>query len=125
MVRAYERRCGPLAQYGMKHMRSLANICNVGVGEDSMAKVASQACATVAPSDWPAHPPSPGRRGGTEVEQDVGAEHGVGGAVVRPDAHAVAARVAAREEMREGVRACRNTHAAPGFGNWRFFGKHV
>ena len=43
----------------MKHMRSLANICNAGVGEDAMAKVASQACATVAPSDWPAHPPSP------------------------------------------------------------------
>ncbi|KXG22709.1 vacuolar-processing enzyme [Sorghum bicolor] len=50
VVRAYERHCGPLAQYGMKHMRSLANICNAGVGEDAMAKVASQACAAVAPS---------------------------------------------------------------------------
>ncbi|RLM98836.1 vacuolar-processing enzyme-like [Panicum miliaceum] len=45
MVRAYEAQCGPLAQYGMKHMRSFANICNAGVGEDAMAKVASQACA--------------------------------------------------------------------------------
>jgi legumain len=45
MVRAYEAQCGPLKQYGMKHMRSFANICNAGVGEDAMAKVASQACA--------------------------------------------------------------------------------
>ena len=45
MVRAYEAQCGPLAQYGMKHMRSFANICNAGVGEQAMAKVASQACA--------------------------------------------------------------------------------
>ncbi|KAJ1264391.1 hypothetical protein BS78_09G259700 [Paspalum vaginatum] len=45
VVRAYERHCGPLAQYGMKHVRSLANICNAGVGEEAMAKVTSQACA--------------------------------------------------------------------------------
>jgi legumain len=53
MVRAYERHCGPLAQYGMKHMRAFANICNANarVGEDAMAKVASQACAAVARSD--------------------------------------------------------------------------
>lgn len=51
MVRAYERHCGPLAQYGMKHMRSFANICNAGVGEEAMAKVASQACAAAARSD--------------------------------------------------------------------------
>ncbi|KAL6618650.1 hypothetical protein ACP70R_033789 [Stipagrostis hirtigluma subsp. patula] len=47
MVRAYEEQCGSLAQYGMKHMRSFANICNAGVREDAMAKVASQACAVV------------------------------------------------------------------------------
>ncbi|CAN6336593.1 unnamed protein product [Urochloa humidicola] len=45
MVRAYEAQCGALAQYGMKHMRSLANICNAGVAEETMAKVAAQACA--------------------------------------------------------------------------------
>uniref|UniRef100_A0A0A9B3K0 See2a n=1 Tax=Arundo donax TaxID=35708 RepID=A0A0A9B3K0_ARUDO len=46
MVRTYEEQCGPLAQYGMKHMRSLANICNAGIREEAMAKVASQACAS-------------------------------------------------------------------------------
>jgi legumain len=51
LVRAYERSCGPLGQYGMKHMRGFANICNAGVGEDGMAKVASEACAAVARSD--------------------------------------------------------------------------
>ncbi|CAN6354092.1 unnamed protein product [Urochloa humidicola] len=45
VVRAYEAECGALAQYGMKHMRSFANICNAGVGEEAMAKVAAQACA--------------------------------------------------------------------------------
>ncbi|CAN6327027.1 unnamed protein product [Urochloa humidicola] len=48
VVRAYEAQCGALAQYGLKHMRSFANICNAGVGEDAMAKVAAQACAAVA-----------------------------------------------------------------------------
>jgi legumain len=47
MVRAYEAHCGSLAQYGMKHMRSFANICNAGVGAEAMAKVAAQACAVV------------------------------------------------------------------------------
>ncbi|XP_062180667.1 vacuolar-processing enzyme-like [Phragmites australis] len=47
MVDTYEEQCGSLAQYGMKHMRSLANICNAGVRAEAMAKVASQACAIV------------------------------------------------------------------------------
>ncbi|KAI4990268.1 hypothetical protein ZWY2020_038631 [Hordeum vulgare] len=45
VVRRFEERCGPLTQYGMKHMRSLANICNAGVREEVMDKAASQACA--------------------------------------------------------------------------------
>lgn len=49
MVRAYERHCGPLKQYGMKHMRAFANICNAGVGEQAMAKAAAQACAAALP----------------------------------------------------------------------------
>jgi hypothetical protein len=36
-------------------MRSFANICNAGVGEDAMAKVASQACAV---ARWPTRPRS-------------------------------------------------------------------
>ncbi|KAL6841559.1 hypothetical protein ACP4OV_028702 [Aristida adscensionis] len=51
MVRAYEEHCGALAQYGMKHMRSFANMCNAGVGEEAMARVASQACAGIARPD--------------------------------------------------------------------------
>jgi legumain len=47
MVRAYEEHCGSLAQYGMKHMRSFANICNAGVEAEAMARVAAQACAVV------------------------------------------------------------------------------
>ncbi|XP_047049253.1 vacuolar-processing enzyme-like [Lolium rigidum] len=45
MVRRFEERCGGLGQYGMKHMRSVANICNAGVREEAMDKAASQACA--------------------------------------------------------------------------------
>jgi hypothetical protein len=44
MVRTLEERCGPLTQYGMKHLWSVANICNAGVREESMDKSASQAC---------------------------------------------------------------------------------
>jgi len=50
MVRKFEERCGPLTQYGMKHMRSVANICNAGVREEAMGKVASQACTINPPS---------------------------------------------------------------------------
>ncbi|VAI32873.1 unnamed protein product [Triticum turgidum subsp. durum] len=45
VVRTFQQRCGPLTQYGMKHMRSLANLCNAGVREEAMDKAASQACA--------------------------------------------------------------------------------
>jgi legumain len=50
MVRSFEERCGPLTQYGMKHMRSVANICNAGVREEAMDKVASQACTINPPA---------------------------------------------------------------------------
>ncbi|VAI18127.1 unnamed protein product [Triticum turgidum subsp. durum] len=45
VVRTFQERCGPLTQYGMKHMRSLANLCNAGVREEAMDKTAAQACA--------------------------------------------------------------------------------
>jgi legumain len=50
MVRSFEERCGPLTQYGMKHMRSVANICNAGVRVEAMDKVASQACTINPPA---------------------------------------------------------------------------
>ncbi|XP_077209811.1 vacuolar-processing enzyme-like [Tasmannia lanceolata] len=47
MVRTFETHCGSLSQYGMKHMRSIANICNAGVGKETMAEVSTQACAEI------------------------------------------------------------------------------
>uniref|UniRef100_A0A0E0DV83 Legumain prodomain domain-containing protein n=1 Tax=Oryza meridionalis TaxID=40149 RepID=A0A0E0DV83_9ORYZ len=44
MVRTFEAHCGSLGQYGIKHMRSFANICNAGVPHHAMAKAASLAC---------------------------------------------------------------------------------
>ena len=44
-VRAYEASCGRLTQYGMKHMRAFANLCNAGVSVDSAAKAAVTACS--------------------------------------------------------------------------------
>ncbi|MQL80215.1 hypothetical protein Taro_012674, partial [Colocasia esculenta] len=44
MVRIFETHCGSLSQYGMKHMRGIANICNEGISEDTMTAAASEAC---------------------------------------------------------------------------------
>ncbi|TVT96891.1 hypothetical protein EJB05_57888, partial [Eragrostis curvula] len=40
-VRTYEGHCGPLGQYGIKHMRAFANICNAGITAEDMALVAA------------------------------------------------------------------------------------
>uniref|UniRef100_A0A453GVZ7 Legumain prodomain domain-containing protein n=1 Tax=Aegilops tauschii subsp. strangulata TaxID=200361 RepID=A0A453GVZ7_AEGTS len=45
-VRAFESQCGSLAQYGMKHMRSFANICNAGILPEAMVKMAAQMCSS-------------------------------------------------------------------------------
>ncbi|KAJ4749898.1 Vacuolar-processing enzyme [Rhynchospora pubera] len=52
MVRTFETHCGSLAQYGMKHMRSFANICNAGVNTETMANVVSQACTSIPSNPW-------------------------------------------------------------------------
>ncbi|BFG18173.1 hypothetical protein CerSpe_044470 [Prunus speciosa] len=52
MVRSYETDCGSLSQYGMKHMRSLANICNAGMTKEQMAEASAQACVSVPSSRW-------------------------------------------------------------------------
>lgn len=44
MVRTYEMHCGSLTQYGMKHMRAFANICNNGVTKAAMEKACVVAC---------------------------------------------------------------------------------
>jgi legumain len=52
MVRSFESHCGSLSQYGMKHMRSLANICNAGIKKETMTEVAAQACLRVPANPW-------------------------------------------------------------------------
>ncbi|MBA0694049.1 hypothetical protein Goari_004382 [Gossypium aridum] len=52
MVRTFETHCGSLAQYGMKHMRSLANICNAGIQTEQMAEASAQACVSVPTGRW-------------------------------------------------------------------------
>lgn len=43
-VRVFETECGRLTQYGMKHMRAFANICNRGVSEAWMREASMVAC---------------------------------------------------------------------------------
>ncbi|XP_021276816.1 vacuolar-processing enzyme-like [Herrania umbratica] len=52
MVRTFETHCGSLAQYGMKHMRSLANICNAGIQTEQMAEASAQACVSIPSGHW-------------------------------------------------------------------------
>ncbi|KAM5565977.1 vacuolar-processing enzyme [Rosa sericea] len=52
MVRSFETYCGSLSQYGMKHMRSLANICNAGMTKEQMAEASAQACVNVPSGRW-------------------------------------------------------------------------
>lgn len=46
-VRTFEMNCGSISQYGMKHMRSIANICNAGIKQEVMAEVSAQACVRI------------------------------------------------------------------------------
>ncbi|KAF5939995.1 hypothetical protein HYC85_021162 [Camellia sinensis] len=41
-----------LSQYGMKHMRSVANICNAGIQKEQMAEASAQACITIPSGHW-------------------------------------------------------------------------
>ncbi|KAM1012947.1 hypothetical protein ACFX2C_043137 [Malus domestica] len=52
MVRSFETHCGSLSQYGMKHMRSLANICNAGMTKEQMAEASAQACVSAPSGRW-------------------------------------------------------------------------
>nr|AWD84473.1 asparaginyl endopeptidase 1 [Pigea enneasperma] len=54
MVRLFETHCGSLTQYGMKHMRAFANICNYGISEASMEEASSAACSGHDVGQW--HP---------------------------------------------------------------------
>ncbi|KAI8530998.1 hypothetical protein RHMOL_Rhmol11G0103400 [Rhododendron molle] len=52
LVRTFETHCGSLSQYGMKHMRSIANFCNAGIREEQMAEASAQACVTIPSGHW-------------------------------------------------------------------------
>ncbi|KAK4485895.1 hypothetical protein RD792_008546 [Penstemon davidsonii] len=52
LVRTFETHCGSLSQYGMKHMRSIANICNAGVKIEQMAEASAQACTSFPSYSW-------------------------------------------------------------------------
>ncbi|KAL3499519.1 hypothetical protein ACH5RR_038612 [Cinchona calisaya] len=44
-VRIFETHCGSLSQYGMKHMRAFANICNNRVSREAMEDASKAACS--------------------------------------------------------------------------------
>ncbi|KAM0919296.1 hypothetical protein ACQ4PT_008231 [Festuca glaucescens] len=52
MVRVFESHCGSLTQYGMKHMRAFANICNNGVSEAEMKEASISACSGYNSAKW-------------------------------------------------------------------------
>ncbi|KAK9103203.1 hypothetical protein Sjap_020457 [Stephania japonica] len=52
MVRAFEFRCGSLTQYGMKHMRAFANICNNGIPKEAMEEACMAACGAYNSQIW-------------------------------------------------------------------------
>jgi legumain len=52
LVRTFETHCGSISQYGMKLMRSVANICNAGIQKEKMAEASAQACVTIPSGHW-------------------------------------------------------------------------
>ncbi|KAL0283202.1 UNVERIFIED_CONTAM: Vacuolar-processing enzyme [Sesamum angustifolium] len=52
MVRLFEAHCGSLTQYGMKHMRAFANICNSGVSSADMEDACMAACPRQESIGW-------------------------------------------------------------------------
>ncbi|KAK1430551.1 hypothetical protein QVD17_13371 [Tagetes erecta] len=52
MVRTFETYCGSLTQYGMKHTRTFANICNRRVTKKAMDEAAKKSCSTFILGQW-------------------------------------------------------------------------
>ena len=50
MVGTWEAACGPLDQYGMKHARAFANLCNTGLAPAHLAAAAARSCPAPAES---------------------------------------------------------------------------
>lgn len=49
MVGAWEGACGRLDQYGMRHTRAFANLCNAGLQPAALGASARDACGSSAP----------------------------------------------------------------------------
>ncbi|KAL6986072.1 legumain [Sarracenia purpurea var. burkii] len=54
MIREFETHCGSLTEYGMKHTRAFANICNNGVSRAAMEEACVVACGGHNSGQW--HP---------------------------------------------------------------------
>ncbi|CAI7836204.1 unnamed protein product, partial [Closterium sp. NIES-53] len=80
-VRAYEASCGHITQYGMKHMRAFANLCNAAVAVHTVAAAAQEACPAAANAVPPGLLVAPG--GGFSVS-DVPGSGVVTGAMAWP-----------------------------------------
>ncbi|CAL9156133.1 unnamed protein product [Musa hybrid cultivar] len=52
MVRSFESHCGSLTQYGMKHMRAFANICNRGISSNAIKEASASACGNYNSAMW-------------------------------------------------------------------------
>nr|KAJ0200090.1 hypothetical protein LSAT_V11C600332910 [Lactuca sativa] len=52
MVRIFETHCGSLTQYGMKHTRTFANLCNSGVTKDAMDADSEATCSSYNMGKW-------------------------------------------------------------------------
>ncbi|KNA12703.1 hypothetical protein SOVF_123500 [Spinacia oleracea] len=52
MVQVFEEQCGSLTQYGMKHMRAFANICNNEVSQSAMQEACVAACSVYNSGQW-------------------------------------------------------------------------
>ena len=51
-MRVFESNCGSLTQYGMKHMRAFANVCNNGVSVAEMKEASISACDGYNSAKW-------------------------------------------------------------------------
>ncbi|KAI3804351.1 hypothetical protein L1987_25828 [Smallanthus sonchifolius] len=52
MVRTFEKYCGSLTQYGMKHTRTFANLCNNGVNNKAMDEATKHTCSSYKMGRW-------------------------------------------------------------------------
>ncbi|KAI3504852.1 hypothetical protein L1887_26601 [Cichorium endivia] len=52
MVRTFETHCGSLTQYGMKHTRTFANLCNSAITKEAMDTAAKMTCSAYNMGKW-------------------------------------------------------------------------